>query len=301
MELMNNSKKFVESNIKKELDPKLMEMMQYVVMALLLTLGDVAKERLPKILAELNIYAEGKTVLEMAHEYLNNYQEDDALKFSDACVTRSLSFEDDGTFVEEKRNLIVSLKDGNDYFNIISKLIHEFIHLLRFGGVQQEGHTYKIKDGISVSYFDADKRKLRRKHENMEEGIVQRYTNLAIHNLYNLLQSEKMDSSIYQSFMTGYKHCKFQDYLLETSMIDTLCKNPKFQELVDQSFVEEEIPAQAIQYFNSVMNSSSAFLELGKLLSKIRTDILNDQFPVNDFAHANAMASNFLSKSRSYQ
>ena len=299
MELMDSSKKIVQDHVKQELDSTSLEVMPYAVMALYATLGDIAKDGLPKILEELHIYAEEKTVLDMAHEYLNNYQEDDMLKHSDACVTRSLSFdEDDDSFIEEKRNLLISLLGDKDYFQIVSKIIHELIHLLRFGGVQQDGHKYKIKDGISVSYFDADTRKLRRKHQNMEEGIVQKYTNMAIRNLYELIKDEKIDSDVYRGFVEGFKTYTFPDYLLEVSMIEALCQNPRFEHLVEESFRETQVPSQAIVYYNGVMVSPSAFMELGKLIAQIRDNVLNDGDVMSDFIKAKAMVATFLNNSK---
>ena len=290
---LEKCKEMVQKNISKPLDEKSLEIMQYVVAALTLRLGKVATDRLPSILKELNIYAENKSIVEMAHEYLQNYQEDNELANCGACVTRSISVDENGSFLGEKRFLLLSLSNDDDSYEIVSKLVHEFIHLLRFGGAQQNGTQIKIKDGISVSYLDTQNRKMRRKHETLEEGIVQKCTNEALHTLFELLKEEKIQTPISEEFQRGYNSSEFLDYYLERTLIEALCINPTFNDLVEKSFTEDTTPSTSIKYFNSVMRSPSAFIELEKSLERIRDNNSNTSVINQELSNAKKMVTQF--------
>ena len=61
-------------------DESVIEYIALSIMALKLTLPENITSKLPKILNKLNIYALNKTVLEIAHDELGNYMEDDKKK-----------------------------------------------------------------------------------------------------------------------------------------------------------------------------------------------------------------------------
>lgn len=300
MELMEEAKKLISEHVKKEVDPKVLEIMEYVLTAILLTFNGFAREKLPSILDDLHIFAENKSISEIARDNLDNFIEEEKFKFGDAGVIRSIVYdEDDASFIEEDRHLLISLKDGNNYYTIILKVIHEFIHLLRFGGIILKGTKYKVKDGISIAQFDAKNKNGKRKYMNLEEGIVQEYTNKALHNLYEYISGYKIDSNIYRVFIREYKRAKFDDLLLEVKIIETLSQDSKFKEYVELSFTEEEIPSQLVQYFNSVLESTTACLELDRLLESIRFGDGDESEIENLFRQAMAIVSAFSVKTNS--
>lgn len=292
--LLENCKKLVQSNITKSLDDKAIEIMQYVVAALILEKEQIATERLPRILQELQIYAENRSILEMSHEYLNNYDEDNLLSRGNACVTRRLSF-DNETFLGEHWYLLLSLSKHNDTYQIISTLTHEFMHLLRHDASQQDGIHVKIRSGISINYLDSQKGKLRKKHQILEEGIVQKYTYEALKELYDYLKEQKIETEIAKDFIKGYDSEKFEDYLLERSMLETLCRNQKFLSLVETSFTDPTIPSPVTQYFNTIMGSSNALTELENCLEAIQNSS-SEMAMQSYYIKACSIAATFLNK-----
>jgi hypothetical protein len=218
-ELLIKSKDLVNNNLKDTVDSHTLELMQYAVCGLLLTIPEVTIERLPKILNELDIYAKDKSVLDIAHEDLENYSEDDLLKYSDACVTRSLFIDDETKEITEKRSLLVSLKFGCSDFQRIFKINHELIHLLRFFGIVQSDEKLRIRDGISVSNYNINTNELKRRNYFFEEGIVQTFNNKAMRNLAEYLIDEKINTSISHNFLGEIKDYKFNDYIIATGII----------------------------------------------------------------------------------
>ena len=83
--------KMIDDNINGSIDSYVRELLTMAVMAIVLDNGEYAYEKLPTILQRLNIYAEDKSVLDIAHDELGNYSEDDELRDADASATRSLS------------------------------------------------------------------------------------------------------------------------------------------------------------------------------------------------------------------
>jgi hypothetical protein len=292
--LLESCREMVLKNISKPLDDKTLEIMQYVVLALLLTKEDLVIEKIPTILQEIDIYVDNKSIIEMAHEYLNNYQEDDTLSNSDACITRAISVDDNGTILGEQRTILISQEKNVNAFEIISKLIHEFIHLLRFGGIEQIGASFRIKDGIAVSFYNGETKKLHRKHVTLEEGIVQKYTNEAIHTLATYLRKEKINTDIVKAFQKEYRVSQFANYYFETTLIQTLCQNPEFNKLVEESFTDTTIPSPVIHYFNMTMNSGTAFMELESYLDKLVAPDSNDFVRIENFKKAKAIVSKFM-------
>ena len=295
---LERCKEMVQNNISKPLDEETLEIMQYVVAALVLVKEKVAIEKLPSILKELDIYAENKTVLEMAHEYLQNYQEDNDLAHGDACVCRSLLFEEDGSLVKEKRTLLISTSENDDIFEIIEKLVHEFMHLLRFGGIEKSGEDHKIRDGISVTYYNPKTGKSRRKHRDLEEGTVQKYTNEALHALANLLREEHVETIISKKFLKGHCTSKFTTYLIERTIIEKLCQSPEFNKLLDESFTDHTMPSPAIKYYNTVMRSSMAFADLERQMEAIKENILDLKKAQQLYAIQNCTIDEFIRKSK---
>ena len=279
-EFMLSCKNIVLSNIKNDVDEEVVEILTIATMGLVLSQGKMALERLPKIFQELDIYAEHKPVIDIAHEKLNNYSEDAQLCHSDAAVTRSLGFDDDTMkFEKEKRSLIMSLsalhKDG--IINVIEKVTHELIHLMRFGGVQDGEKITTIKDGISSGRFYKENHSIKRKHYNLEEGIVQFYTLESLKSLYDFIENEDVSESTYLSlFKKGYKKHNFVVYIFQVGILKTLCTNSRFRELLDYTFEEESSPSQLALYFNDVMGDGSAFTCFSKHIDTIVESVISE-------------------------
>lgn len=85
-ELIKNIQELVRNNIKKEFDDTLIELLSYAILALFLIKPSLVLEKLPEKLRSLKIIADTQRVIDMAHEDLEDYMEDETLSRSSAVV-----------------------------------------------------------------------------------------------------------------------------------------------------------------------------------------------------------------------
>lgn len=104
-ELINNIQELVRNNIKKEFDDTLIELLSDAVLALFLIKPSLVLEKLPEKLRDLKIIADNRRVIDMAHEDLEDYMEDETLSRSSAAVVKLLEVDDD--IFNESRYLLV--------------------------------------------------------------------------------------------------------------------------------------------------------------------------------------------------
>lgn len=135
---------------------------------------------------------------------------------TNAFVTRALSLGDDNKFSEEWSMYVSTYDKKKRFVNIIGKSVHELIHLLRFNGIVDGDKESKIRDGVSIARCNKETKSVKRKHYNLEEGIVQRYTNQALDMLHEFIASEKLPKG---SLLARFKN----DYPKKLDL-RTLCK-----------------------------------------------------------------------------
>jgi len=268
-ELELKGRELVLNNVKSEINNDVLEMIIISVMALVLRHGEIAYSRLPEILNDLDIIADNKSLLEISHEKLDNYSEDELLGHTDIAVTRSLYQNDENSPIEEKKTLIISLLslNKNKLILFIEKLVHEFTHLMRFGGITDSENKIVIKDGISINTFNKQTSKVKRKHYFFEEGITQYYTIQCLDNLYEFLSKSSCSSNQFlTTFKNKYSDYEFSAYVLQVEILKILCQDSRFEELLNYTFEETTSPSQLALYYNSVMDSNSAFTKFSKLI-----------------------------------
>lgn len=269
-ELFTTSRQLLQKHLKKEYPEELFDAMAIAVMGLLLIKPELTLEKFPAILEELPIIAEGGPILDIAINNIKDYVDDGSLDYSDAAVIRGLSIDevDDGIQAKENRIFILSMTNlHHEPALLVSKITHEFIHLLRFGGIENKNGKLKIYAGVNTNYFSVEHKTMNRKHVILEEGIVQSYTNLAMEKLTKLLENEVLEKG---SFLSQYRDdlLQFSDssYILPTRIIDCLSEDSSFHQLIDESFENHSTPSAVSTYFNSVMGSANAFTTFSKQL-----------------------------------
>lgn len=297
MELINKCRELVKNNIKDTVDENVIEYLTLSIVALKLTLPENITSKLPSILNKLNIYALNKTVLDIAHDELGNYMEDNSLSHADAAVTRSLKIDDESKTIDEDWNLLISLKKNKETHEIIGKIIHELIHLLRFNGIKQEGNNIKLLDGISNASITLEPLTVKRKHYYLEEGIVQTYTNMAMKTLYEYLNNSKIKNSIVEEYIKEMKNYNYSDYLLETEIIKLLSNNNHINNLLVETFNEKNIPSCLANYFNNVMDDNTAFTRLSRKLDNVSNSVRDNEIEIN-FKELSNEIKMFLMKSQ---
>lgn len=276
-ELIKKSQELVRNNVSGEQDDILIELLGDAVLSLLLIKPTLMLEKLPECLRKLDIIADERSVLEIVHEDLGDYMEDGTLKNSAAAVIRELSVDNDDN-LDEVKHLLVSLKGNSNYTDIICILSHELIHLLRFSWstYDSKNEILKVKEGIEISTYDGKKGSLIRRNQFLEEGIVQFYANMAIKELADYtLENDVQNVETLKTFKKEIRNKNLNTYLLQTSLIEKLSFDLKFFELLDETFEEMENHSKLEKYFNSIMNSSTAFSRLSKLIDTIYMGLVN--------------------------
>lgn len=297
MELINECRNIVKSNIKTNINEKVIEYIALSIMALKLTLPKNITSKLPNILNKLNIYALDKTVLDIAHDELGNYMEDNSLSHADAAVTRSLKIDDEIKKIDEDWNLLISLKKNKKTHDIIGRIIHELIHLLRFNGIKQEGNNIKLLDGISNASITLEPLTVKRKHYYLEEGIVQTYTNMAMKTLYEYSINSKIKNDLLDEYKNEMKTYNYSDYLLETEIIKLLSNNNCINDLLLETFNEKNIPCSLANYYNIIMDDNTAFTRLSRKLDNISNSVRDNDIELN-FKDLGQEIKLFLTKSQ---
>ena len=270
-EMLNLCRQIVIDNYNGNLTDEVLDIVSVAVMALYLKDQDMAQKKIPGILQNLTIYADEKPVVEIAHDRLNNHQEDNSLDNSNAAVSRRLDFDEEtDKVVGEDRSLLIDMRNSkNEVVRTIHNMVHEFTHLYRFGGIDDCEKEVKIYDGISIARYNKEKHVVSRKYYQLEEGIVQRYTNQTLDLLYESLKDEKLDkNSLLYIFRRRYKTDFNNGYILQTSMLDCLCEDKGFSEAIDQSFTDFSFPSKAANYYNSIMGSGTSFSYFSRLLDE---------------------------------
>lgn len=269
--LLNSCKKLINDNYKYDLDDDVLNVLSVAVLALYLKDEKMAEERLPGILQDLTIYAENRPVLDIAIERIEDYQDNNSLEDSTAAVIRDLELDDcDDAIVYEKRNLLIDMRNTKtNVVKVIHNVVHEFTHLYRFGGIENTDNEIKVYEGISLARYNKEKDSLSRKHHQLEEGIVQRFTHQTLDFFHNYLEDQNLEKgSLLYFFRRNYPSQYDDCYLLQTSLLDSLCQDKKFSEAIDESFYDITFPSKVANYYNSVMGSGTSFSLLSRNVDK---------------------------------
>ena len=266
-ELFESCKKLILDNYKGHINDSSLEAMTIAVMALCLRNEKRTLDKLPKILQNIEIFAEDKSVLEIAKNNISTFSDEMVDGNIGACVIRGFGTDDDTGEIYEEKCLVVSTVNLNDNpSDVIMKITHELTHLLRDQKFEADGKSIKTKNGISiVRVRDLSTGEKKTKHFYFEEGIVQRYTNQALDILREFVYKEELDdNSLLKRFRNDYPSKVRSAYDLQVQIVDTLCKDKQFDDAVDASFEETCTPASLITYYNNKMNDSTAFTSLSK-------------------------------------
>lgn len=302
-ELIEKCQDLVKNNINGEFDDSLIEMLGDAVLALFLIKPSLVLEKLPEKLQKLKIIADKRSVIDMAHEDLGDYMEDEALSRSSAAVVKLLEV-DDNDVLKESKYLLVSLDAANNSTDIICILIHELTHLLRtsWSAYSKEQELMQTKSGIEISTYSGKTNQLKRRNQFLEEGIVQFYTNMAIKELAEYLEdTEICKNEVLMKFKEEIVGRELNEYLVPTKLIESLAYDLRFKELLDETFEEEETHSKLQKYFNEIMNSSTAFSDFSKLVDSVYLEAVNECNTLkmqNDILKLNSFIQKYFSNFR---
>lgn len=266
-DLFKSCQKLITDNYIGNIDEVSLEVMTIAVMALVLRNEKRTLERLPELLKKIEVYAEKDTVLNIAKRNISTFNDEVVDDKIGACVIRGFGKDDETGEVYEDKCLVVSTINLEDNpSDIIMKVTHELTHLLRDKSFTTDGTSIKMMNGISVVRVkDIATGEKKTKHFYFEEGIVQRYTNQALDMLHEFIANEEIpEDSLLARFRSDYPSKVRSAYELQVQIVDTLCRDEKFDEAVDASFDEALVPARLAVYYNNKMGDATAFTSLSR-------------------------------------
>lgn len=239
-------------------------------MALNLRFSDVSVKRLPGIFDKLEFHFSDKRIADMVSGRYPEFPVEEIGEETNAFVTRALALGDDNKFSEEWSMYVSTYDIDKRLVNVVGKSVHELIHLLRFNGIIDGEKESKIRDGVSVARCNKETKEIKRKHYNLEEGIVERFTIMAMDSLYDFISDYDVSfSPALSTIKSRYKTEFDAAYHVERFFLDGLTRDKKFEELLEYSFLDEAEPLTLITYFNDVVGDSSAFTRLSRNIDRV--------------------------------
>ena len=264
-ELYDKTKEFLQENYKGELNDETLDILTVSIMALYGRFSEVSIKRLPGILSKLEFHFGEESIPEMVSKRYPEYPIEEIGEDTNAFATRALALGDDNKFSEEWSMYVSTHNIESRLINVIGKSVHELIHLLRFNGIVDGEKESKIRDGVSIARCNKETKIVKRKHYNLEEGIVERFTINAMDALYEFISSYDVSfSSALSAIKNDYKTKFDSSYQVERFFLDGLTRDKKFDELLEYSFLDESEPLELITYFNNVVGDPSGFTRLSR-------------------------------------
>lgn len=300
-ELYDSMKTLILDNYSLELSDTTLDILTVASMALFVKNGELTMKRLPKILSKIEIVFGDKPAAELISDRFPEYPRNDITDSHSAMVLRAIEITDEGKLDEDWAMFISTCSIEQDLIKVIAGSIHEFTHLLRFNGISETEKEGKVRDGISVSYFNKETKNMKRKHFNIEEGIVENYTSDTMQEFYDFIKDEDVSFSLSLScFQRDYERKYEPGYTIQRLYLDRLSKDSEFKRLVDCSFVDEKEPPELIEYFNRKLSDPSAFTSFSKNLDKLVECAYNDDLDNCEQLSKKLImqANNFLSGKR---
>ena len=264
-ELYDKTKEFLQENYKGELNDETLDILTVSIMALYGRFSEVSIKRLPGILSKLEFHFGEESIPEMVSKRYPEYPIEELGEDTNAFATRALALGDDNKFSEEWSMYVSTHNIESRLINVIGKSVHELNHLLRCNGLVDGEKESKIRDGVSIARCNKETKIVKRKHYNLEEGIVERFTINAMDALYEFISSYDVSfSSALSAIKNDYKTKFDSSYQVERFFLDGLTRDNKFDELLEYSFLDESEPLELVTYFNNVVGDPSGFTRLSR-------------------------------------
>ena len=266
-------RKIIQENYNGELDSQTLDIITAASLAIYIKYPEMVSRKLPIILNKISILAGNDKVSTFVLKKFPNYPWNKDFDSESAMVIRAL--DSDKKPVDEEWVMAISTADCiNNSVNVVARTAHELIHLLRFGGITESKREIMIRDGISFTRFDKKKKKMVKDNFSFEEGVVEKYTKDTMTHFYSFLQGEDLSfSPLLASFAEKFNGDLKSGYVLETSLVEALCLNPKFEELLFESFEVSDGYPSVVNYYNEVHRDHGAFSLLANGLDRVSASV----------------------------
>ncbi len=278
-ELYEKCQSLVNANLKENIDKENLNVLYASVLAIFLLKPELTLKKLPNILNSLNLIVGNKSVLNLAIDNIEGIDDIEILKAAGAVITRNINYDEETGNLSLDKYLILS-KDNKkiNKAEAVMKITHELFHLLRHGNITKNDKEIKDIEGISINTFNLETKELKRKHMQLEEAIVQSYTNEALNLLKDYLNNNNINDFL-KSLQKELISFSYSAYDIHLNILNIYKRNPKIEELIDDTFENYETPSKLAIYINSVMTSSSAFTKMSRNLDKLIEGMDNGNLP----------------------
>ena len=274
-------KNIVNENINKDLNNDIIDLLSISIMGLMLFNQKITEKKLIPKLKDLNVYFCNDSILEMAHKNLKVFTQDKELINAVACMNYSFTLQNNNGFNihNTECSLLISLEDINNKntISIISKIIHELIHYMRFRNSTINNNMLIVKSGFCINYRDLETHNLERQNENIEEGIIEKYVEDIIKLLSEYINDKNYSIPILNTLKEDLVNYESNYYRINKIIIKKLCNDTQFNELLLDSFCNEENLLKLKLYFNNIMESNEAFEILSKKLDNLMNSLNNEE------------------------
>lgn len=244
------------------------------VLSLMLTLGEENIKNLFNKLRTLHIYSDNRSVIDVAHKELDNYENDDDLKFAVAALIREVYYKNNKPY--EIRSLIIPRKNiNNNPIEVVEATTHELVHLLRYGDTYVSSGCILTNDGIASKKINCSTGEVFHKNRILEESIVQKYAKDSTNALLEYLSSVQTFNGTINKMKKNKDSYESLIYDIPVHLLERFLDDSSFKGLVDATFISRS-PKDLSRYFNMVMEDDYSFTKLSDAFDLIFFCIQNN-------------------------
>jgi len=255
-------------------DQETIDLIASSILSLVINRGYDVLEKIPDILRNTIVISDNRSVLDVQHQVIHNFKEDDELRNANACVTRKFKFENNQ--YKEDRYLIIPKKSIRiDPIGTIEKTTHELIHLLRYKDATREGDNLVFVEGIATKTIDLKSGITYRRFYTIEETIVQEAAKRATEDLLAYSSELKPQSSMFTRIERQKPTYRSIIYEPHVKFFEQFLEDGEFKRLVNESF-RTYSPKGLSRYYNEVMDDNGAFSKLSNIYNKMDKAIDED-------------------------
>lgn len=293
------AKQIVDQNIKCRLSDEVEELLSLCTLALMLRNPEETFKKMPILFQSLTVFAEDKNIASISQKYHDipiQYEEENDLPTS--ILLDNWNIDKKTNHINLDHTLLISTKKDQSIMELVYTTTGELFRLLRSRDVENLEYVSKIRYGLEIGIYRYDDQTLTVNHNQIENGIIDRFCEEAFDKLLNDLEEisilKRMKED--QTAEIGTYH----PVAVET--IHILCMDPTFENLLNQSFEEKDLP-EVVKYYNNVMDKNSAFSIMSNTLEHCCNYYdNNDEENFHEYQkRLQKIESDFLTLSKSYK
>lgn len=302
--LFQAAKQMVNQNIKCKLSKEVEELLSLCTLALMLRNQEETFEKMPILFQSLTVLAEDTNIASISQKYRNipiQYEDENDLLYS--ILLDNWDIDEKTNHLNLEHTLLISTKKEQSIIELVYTTTGELFRLLRSREVENLEYMSKIRHGLEIGIYYYKDQTLTVNHTQIESGTIARCCEEAFNKLLDYLEDNDMENISLFKRMKEEQTAEIGVYhpiAIET--VHILCMDSTFENLLNQSFEEKDLP-EVVKYYNNVMNKDSAFFTMSNILEHC-CNCYDNNDEENFYKYRKAlqkMESDFLTLSKSYK